>query len=194
MKIIYTLILILIFYSIKCIEKLPRLTRREILKIEKKKENVALIYINLKNISHNFFLEEVSNYFQLNPLKKYTYGYLDIENDEKMLEFFRIKNTKDSGIVIYKFENNNYYVGEGINHLKEVQDIFQQIENKKLNWSSNSIIEKIFYLITGKRYGKEAHSMFSFGLCLISLITYIIVNLKARRFEREMIEKRLKTQ
>ena len=133
MKIIYTLILILIFYSIKCIEKLPRLTRREILKIEKKKENVALIYINLKNISHNFFLEEVSNYFQLNPLKKYTYGYLDIENDEKMLEFFRIKNTKDSGIVIYKFENNNYYVGEGINHLKEVQDIFQQIENKKLN-------------------------------------------------------------
>jgi hypothetical protein len=194
MKIIYTLILILIFYSIKCIEKLPRLTRREILKIEKKKENVALIYINLKNISHNFFLEEVSNYFQLNPLKKYTYGYLDIENDEKMLEFFRIKNTKDSGIVIYKFENNNYYVGEGINHLKEVQDIFQQIENKKLNWSSNSIIEKIFYLITGKRYGKEAHSMFSFGLCLISLIIYIIVNLKARRFEREMIEKRLKTQ
>ena len=194
MKIIYALIIILLFYSIKCIEKLPRLTRREILKIEKKKENVALIYINLKNISHNFFLEEVSNYFQLNPLKKYTYGYLDIENDEKMLEFFRIKNTKDSGIVIYKFENNNYYVGEGINHLKEVQDIFQQIENKKLNWSSNSIIEKIFYLITGKRYGKEAHSMFSFGLCLISLIIYITVNLKARRFEREMIEKRLKTE
>ena len=194
MKIIYAFIIILIFYSIKCIEKLPRLTRREILKIEKKKENVALIYINLKNISHNFFLEEVSNYFQLNPLKKYTYGYLDIENDQKMLEFFRIKNTKDSGIVIYKFENNNYYVGEGINHLKEVQDIFQQIENKKLNWSSNSIIEKIFFLITGKRYGKEAHSMFSFGLCLISLIIYITVNLKARRFEREMIEKRLKTE
>ena len=192
MKIIYTLILILIFYSIKCIEKLPRLTRREILKIEKKKENVALIYINLKNISHNFFLEEVSNYFQLNPLKKYTYGYLDIENDEKMLEFFRIKNTKDSGIVIYKFENNNYYVGEGINHLKEVQDIFQQIENKKLNWSSNSIIEKIFYLITGKRYGKEAHSMFSFGICIISLLIYITVNIKARKFEREMLEKRLK--
>ena len=194
MKIIYTLILILIFYSIKCIEKLPRLTRREILKIEKKKENVALIYINLKNISHNFFLEEVSNYFQLNPLKKYTYGYLDIENDEKLLDFFKIKNTRDSGLILYDFKNKNYYVEEGINHMKEVMDIFEKIEINKLNWSSNSIIEKIFFLITGKRYGKEAHSMFSFGLCLISLIIYIIVNLKARRFEREMIEKRLKTQ
>jgi hypothetical protein len=137
-------------------------------------------------------LEEVSNYFQLNPLKKYTYGYLDIENDEKMLEFFRIKNTKDSGIVIYKFENNNYYVGEGINHLNEVKDIFEQIKNNKLNWSSNSIIERIFYLITGKRYGKEAHSMFSFGICIISLLIYITVNIKARKFEREMLEKRLK--
>ena len=117
-----------------------------------------------------------------------------MENDEKLLDFFKIKNTRDSGLILYDFKNKNYYVEEGINHMKEVMDIFEKIEINKLNWSSNSIIEKIFFLITGKRYGKEAHSMFSFGLCLISLIIYIIVNLKARRFEREMIEKRLKTQ
>ena len=162
--------------------------------MEKNKESLALIYIDPKNISHNFFLEEVSNYLQTNPLNKYNFGYLDIEDDKRMLEYFKIKNERDSGVIFYKFDNKNYYVGEGINHLNEVKELFEQITNNKVNWSSNSIIERIFYLITGKRYGKEAHSMFSFGICIISLLVYIFVNIKARRFEREMIEKRLKTQ
>ena len=160
--------------------------------MEKNKESVGLIYINPKNITHNFFMEEVSKYLHLNPLKNYHFGYLDVENDEKMLEFFNIKNFRDSGIIIYRFDNKNYYVGEGINHLYEIKDIFEKININKLNWSSNSIIEKLFYLITGKRFGKEAHSMFSFGICVISLLVYIIINIKSRRAEREMIEKRLK--
>ena len=77
--------------------------------------------------------------------------------------------------------------------MKDIQDIFEKVENGKLNWSSNSIIEKIFFLITGKRYGKEAHSMFSFGICLISIIVYTIVNIKARREERRLIEEKLKS-
>ena len=186
------LIVFILFSFVDCFKKLPRLNRREILNMEKKKENLGLIFINSKNISHNFFMEEVSNYLQSNPLEEYNFGYLDIENDYRMLEYFKIKNVRDSGIIIYKFNNKNYYVGEGINHLNEVKDIFEQIKNNKLNWSSNSIIERIFYLITGKRYGKEAHSMFSFGICIISLLIYITVNIKARKFEREMLEKRLK--
>ena len=186
------LIVFIVLSFVDCFKKLPRLNRREILNMEKKKENLGLIFINSKNISHNFFMEEVSNYLQSNPLDEYKFGYLDIENDYRMLEYFKIKNVRDSGIIIYKFNNKNYYVGEGINHLNEVKDIFEQIKNNKLNWSSNSIIERIFYLITGKRYGKEAHSMFSFGICIISLLIYIIVNIKARKFEREMLEKRLK--
>ena len=186
------LIVFILFSFVDCFKKLPRLNRREILNMEKKKENLGLIFINSKNISHNFFMEEVSNYLQSNPLEEYNFGYLDIENDYRMLEYFKIKNVRDSGIIIYKFNNKNYFVGEGINHLNEVKDIFEQIKNNKLNWSSNSIIERIFYLITGKRYGKEAHSMFSFGICIISLLIYITVNIKARKFEREMLEKRLK--
>ena len=195
MKLHLTIIIILSnIYIIKCVQKFPRLTIKDIFKMEKNKESLALIYINSKNISHYFFLEEVSNYLQTNPLSKYNFGYLDIENDKRMLEYFKIKNERDSGVIFYKFDNKNYYVGEGINHLNEVKELFEQITNNKLNWSSNSIIERIFYLITGKRYGKEAHSMFSFGICIISLLVYIFVNIKARRFEREMIEKRLKTQ
>ena len=194
MKLYLIYIITLVLSFIKCLQKLPRLNRREILNMEKKKESLCLIYINSKNISHIFFMEEVTNYLQFNPLEIYKFGYLDLEDDYRMLEFFKIKNMRDSGIIIYRFDNKNYYVGEGINHLNEVKDIFEQIKNNKLNWSSNSIIEKIFFLITGKRYGKEAHSMFSFGICLISLIFYIIVNIKARRFERDMIEKRMKNE
>lgn len=194
MKLYLIYIITLVLSFIKCLQKLPRLNRREILNMEKKKESLCLIYINSKNISHIFFMEEVTNYLQFNPLEIYKFGYLDLEDDYRMLEFFKIKNMRDSGIIIYRFDNKNYYVGEGINHLNEVKDIFEQIKNNKLNWSSNSIIEKIFFLITGKRYGKEAHSMFSFGICLISLLFYIIVNIKARRFERDMIEKRMKNE
>ena len=193
MKLYQSFIIIFILYSIKCLKKLPRLTRKDIFKIEKNKESLILIYINSKNISHTFFLEEVSNYLQQNPIEDiFHFGYLDMVLDEKMLEFFKIKNDRDSGIIIYRFINNNYYVGEGINHLYEVKDIVEQINNNKLNWSSNSLIEKAFYLITGKRYGREAHTKFSFGICFFSILIYIIVNIQARRAEREMIEKSLK--
>ena len=194
MKLYQTFIIILILYSIKCLKKLPHLNRKDIFKIEKNKENLILIYINSKNISHNFFMEEVSSYLQLNPVQdKYHFGYLDIEYDERMLHFFKIKNDRDSGIIVYRFINNNYYVGEGINHLSEVKDIVHQINNNKLNWSSDSLIEKAFYIVTGKRYGREAHTKLSFGICNFSMLIYIIVNIQARRAEREMIEKSLKT-
>ena len=161
--------------------------------MERKKEKVCLIYIKESNISHIFFKNELSNFLRYKPLENYNFGFLDIENDKKLLEFFKIRNTRDSGLILYDFKNKNYYVEEGINHMKEVQDIFEKIEINKLNWSSNSIIEKIFFLITGKRYGKEAHSMFSFGICLISIIIYIVINIKVRREEREMFEKRFTT-
>ena len=77
--------------------------------------------------------------------------------------------------------------------MKEIKAIFEQIEKGKLNWSSNSVIEKIFFLITGKRYGREAHSIFSFGICLLSIIFYTVVNIKMRRDERILLEKRFKT-
>ena len=193
MKKTIKILLLLISFSSSNLDKLKRLTKRDLSIMERKKEKVCLIYIKESNISHIFFKNELSNFLRYKPLENYNFGFLDIENDKKLLEFFKIKNTRDSGLILYDFKNKNYYVEEGINHMKEIQDIFEKIEINKLNWSSNSIIEKIFFLITGKRYGKEAHSMFSFGICLISIIIYIVINIKVRREEREMFEKRFKT-
>ena len=193
MKKTIKILLLLISFSSSNLDKLKRLTKRDLSIMERKKEKVCLIYIKESNISHIFFKNELSNFLRYKPLENYNFGFLDIENDKKLLEFFKIRNTRDSGLILYDFKNKNYYVEEGINHMKEIQDIFEKIEINKLNWSSNSIIEKIFFLITGKRYGKEAHSMFSFGICLISIIIYIVINIKVRREEREMFEKRFKT-
>ena len=193
MKKTIKILLLLISFSSSNLDKLKRLTKRDLSIMERKKEKVCLIYIKESNISHIFFKNELSNFLRYKPLENYNFGFLDIENDKKLLEFFKIRNTRDSGLILYDFKNKNYYVEEGINHMKEVQDIFEKIEINKLNWSSNSIIEKIFFLITGKRYGKEDHSMFSFGICLISIIIYIVINIKVRREEREMFEKRFKT-
>ena len=193
MKKTIKILLLLISFSSSNLDKLKRLTKRDLSIMERKKEKVCLIYIKESNISHIFFKNELSNFLRYKPLENYNFGFLDIENDKKLLEFFKIRNTRDSGLILYDFKNKNYYVEEGINHMKEIQDIFEKIEINKLNWSSNSIIEKIFFLITGKRYGKEAHSIFSFGICLISIIIYIVINIKVRREEREMFEKRFKT-
>ena len=179
--------------TIFCLHKLRRLTSRELLQMEKNKEKVCLLFVNQKNISHNFFMDELHDYLEIRPLERFNFGYLDVENDQKLLEFFKIRNKRDSGIIIYNFENKNFYVEEGINHMKDIKAIFEKIENGKLNWSSNSILEKIFFLITGKRYGKEAHSMFSFGICLLSIAIYMFVSIKARREERKMIEQKFKT-
>ena len=184
--------IILIFYLIKCLYSLPRFTAINILEMEKKKENLGLIYINSKNVSHNLFMEEFSNYLQLNPLDKYNFGYLDIEDDKKILKYFKIKNVIDIGILIYRFDNEIYYIKEGLNNLNEIKNIFEQINNKKLNWSSNSIIERMLYLITGKRYGKNAHVWFAYGIFGFSFLLFIFVNYLAKKEEKELNLKKKK--
>ena len=190
---ILSLILIIYMHQIFCDkESLKRLDRRSILRVEYKKENIALIYINPKNFTHKLFLKEASDYLLSNPVENYTFGYLDINEDEKMLYFFKIQNLNESGIIIYKFSNKEYYVEEGVNTIKELEVIFDKIKNKKLNWSSNSIIERLFFVLTGKRLGKEAHNYFSFGLCIIATLIYIILNIWSKRQDRIMFEKRFK--
>jgi hypothetical protein len=185
--------LLIILLNSVYLRKLRRLTNRDLALLEKNKQKVGLIYVNQANMSHIFFMDELYNFLKFKPLENYTFGFLDIENDQKLLDFFKIKNTRDSGLILYNFANNNFYVEEGVNHMKEINIIFEQIEKGKLNWSSNSVIEKIFFLITGKRYGREAHSIFSFGICLLSIIFYTVVNIKMRRDERILLEKRFKT-
>ena len=59
---------------------------------------------------------------------------MDIEDGQKISKFVKIKNVSDSGIIIYRLDNKNFYVGKGLYHIHKIKDIFEQIKNKKLNW------------------------------------------------------------
>ena len=74
-----------------------------------------------------------------------------------------------------------------------MEKIIKALNDKKINWNTNSIIEKIFYLITGKRYGKLAKTYLSFYLCILSILFYTGMNIYNKRMERKAIEKRFKT-
>ena len=106
-KDITILLLILILFNSVNLHKMKRLTNRELAIMEKNKECVGLIYINQSNMSHIFFMDELYNYLKFKPLEKYHFGFLDIENDQKLLDYFKIKNTRDSGLILYNFANKN---------------------------------------------------------------------------------------
>ena len=110
MKKTIKILLLLISFSSSNLDKLKRLTKRDLSIMERKKEKVCLIYIKESNISHIFFKNELSNFLRYKPLENYNFGFLDIENDKKLLEFFKIRNTRDSGLILYdSYERSSRY-------------------------------------------------------------------------------------
>ena len=66
-KLLTNIISCILMNIIFCLHKLKRLTSRELLQMETNKEKVCLIFVNLKNISHNMFMDELHNYLQIKP-------------------------------------------------------------------------------------------------------------------------------
>lgn len=161
-----------------------------IYKAESRKSTLFMIYLNPLNKTQLDLLEEITEYKEIFP--NITFGYLDIIKDLKILEYFKLTNINESGIIIYDFKNKQFYIKEEISNYTILETIIKEINYKKLNWNTNSIIEKIFYLVTGKRYGKLAKTYLSFGLCLFSIIFYTGMNIYSKRMERLAIEKRFK--
>ena len=159
-------------------------------KYEGRQSILFIIYINPSNKTQLNLLEDIEEYREI--FKNITFGYIDSINDIKLLDYFKLTNTNDSGVIVYDFRNKQFYIKEEISNFTLIETIIREINNKKLNWNTNSLIEKMFYLVTGKRYGKMAKTYLSFGLCLLSIIFYTGMNIYSRRMERLAIEKRFK--
>ena len=61
-----------------CLRKLKRLTNKELYDMDQNRERVGLIYINPKNMSHKFFMDELANYLEIKPLINYNFDYCQI--------------------------------------------------------------------------------------------------------------------
>lgn len=165
-----------------------RLNASLIDEFDERKILVFLVYLNLENNTQVKLLNGLSKYKE--QYLNITFGYIDMINDKRLLDFFKITNKNDSGVIVYDFKNQRYYIEEQVSKILMIKKILDELNNKKLNWNSNHLIEKIFFLITGKRYGKLAHLYFSIGLLIISILIFIFVNIYVKQFkENDEIEK-----
>ncbi len=150
---------------------------------DKEKAILFIIYLNPSNNTQLNLLNELSNY--KNKYLNITFCFVDSKNDIRLIKFFKLKNINDPGIIIYNFQNHNFYVHEEISNFKNIEIILNNLNINKINWSTNSIIENLFYLITGKRYGKSAELYFCIILLIFALFIFSIVNYYFKKLDDE---------
>lgn len=186
----YALSLCVLSYILCTSNEIKKLSIKDITKYHKTDTTLLLMYLNPLNFTHKALLDSFNNIKLSYP--NYTYGYVDSVNDQNILNFFKLKDLNDTGLVLYRFFDEYYYYEENIHNASQIIEFITQVEKGTVNWYSNSLIEKIFEIVTGKKYGKKAHTYFSFAVCIISIIVYTAVNVWAKREERKEIEKRFK--
>ena len=84
----------------------------------------------------------------INAIQKYLierrdliFGYLDINEDESMLSFFRInKQILDSTIIVYDFNKGKYHLREYTNN-ESLEKLIEDFDNNKLWWKSGYFLE-----------------------------------------------------
>ena len=176
----------------KMIEKL---TLEKINKYYEKKNILFILYINPNKTENILLLKKLYSIQNNNKYKNLNFGFVDITTDSKMLKYFQIENLNKTGIIIYNFKNRFFYIKENINNnnVNEIiENIIIEIINNKLNWNSNSFIEKILFLFTGKRFGKKIKEYLLFISSLFLTIFYTIYKIYLKRKERENIIKMFK--
>ena len=186
----YALSILFLSYILCTSNEMKKLSIKDITKYHKTDTTLLMMYLNPLNFTHKAMLDTFQQIQLSYP--NYTYGYVDAVSDQNILHFFKLKDLNDTGLVIYRFYDEHFYYEENIHNATQIIDFITQVENGTVNWYSNSLIERIFEIVTGKRYGKKAHTYFSFAVCIVSIIVYTAVNIWAKREERKEIEKRFK--
>lgn len=191
MNISIFVLIFLLFINLYLCHNITQLTSISIQRMAKKhKDTLVMLYLDPKNYTQHFFLEDLSMIMKSYP--NYTFGYIDTNKDSQILSFFNLKNTKTIGFIIYNFKKDEFYIEEDIKSKDTIIDILSQIDKNKLNWMTNGIVERIFEALTGKKYGKKAHTYLSFIICILSIVYYTIMNIIRKRKERKEIEDTIK--
>ena len=174
----------------KIIEKL---TLEKINKFYETKNILFILYTNPNKTENILILKNL--YSIQNKNKNFKFSFIDIRTDSKMLKFFKIENINKTGIIIYNFKNRYFYINENINNNnvnETINNIIIEINNNKINWNTNSFLEKILFLFTGKRFGKKIKDYLFFITSLFFTIFYTIYKIYLKRKERENIIKMFK--
>ena len=116
------------------------------------------------------------------------FGYLDINEDKSMLEFFNIKKQIiNTTIIIYDFNKGKYYLSE-YNNNESLEKLIQDYDMNKLEWKSGYFLEDFLSGTLGININRN-YLIFFFMLIFSSIIIFGCI-FCFQTFER--IDKKLK--
>ena len=116
------------------------------------------------------------------------FGYLDINEDKSMLEFFNIKKQIiNSTIIIYDFNKGKYYLSE-YNNNESLEKLIQDYDMNKLKWNSGYFLEDFLSGTLGININRNY--LIFFFMLIFSLIIIFGCIFCFQTFER--IDKKLK--
>ena len=116
------------------------------------------------------------------------FGYLDINEDKSMLEFFNIKKQIiNSTIIIYDFNKGKYYLSE-YNNIESLEKLIQDYDMNKLKWKSGYFLEDFLSGTLGININRNY--LIFFFMLIFSLIIIFGCIFCFQTFER--IDKKLK--
>jgi thiol-disulfide isomerase/thioredoxin len=116
------------------------------------------------------------------------FGYLDINEDKSMLEFFNIKKQIiNTTIIIYDFNKGKYYLSE-YNNIESLEKLIQDYDMNKLEWKSGYFLEDFLSGTLGININRNY--LIFFFMLIFSLIIIFGCIFCFQTFER--IDKKLK--
>ena len=116
------------------------------------------------------------------------FGYLDINEDKSMLEFFNIKKQIiNTTIIIYDFNKGKYYLSE-YNNNESLEKLIQDYDMNKLEWKSGYFLEDFLSGTLGININRNY--LIFFFMLIFSLIIIFGCIFCFQTFER--IDKKLK--
>ena len=116
------------------------------------------------------------------------FGYLDINEDKSMLEFFNIKKQIiNTTIIIYDFNKGKYYLSE-YNNIESLEKLIQDYDMNKLKWKSGYFLEDFLSGTLGININRNY--LIFFFMLIFSLIIIFGCIFCFQTFER--IDKKLK--
>jgi len=150
---------------------------------KEKKTLITFIYDSEIKSQRIFIEEHVSNI--ANDYPNYVITITDWKEGDFIARHFGVKDNGYIHITIVDFSNDNEYGGE-IRSKEELKEIFEQLDKYTLNWTSQSLMQKIFTFFRIK-INSDEESRFNWYFGIIGSI--IIIGLRcfffAKKFARE---------
>ena len=114
------------------------------------------------------------------------FGYINIDTDYHLIEYFHIKKNIDESIIFYDFKKGKYYI-DNYKDSTRVEYLIDLMDKNKINWKSGYFIEDFLY-----KFGINIdRSILLLGFIIILSIIIIFIFLFICLFI-EKIDKKLK--